>query len=180
MEEVRLQFIDTNFFFLTILCLVVTVDPQDRNLTGNSFAPNNTFFNLNDSSPTNGFIQSVTIQYRVSRLPNINARLWIYAIIPIPGGFLICSQYPIPSSQISTSQSIQTYTLPNNTIYLAEKTYIGIGIQDTTASIATTFGSVALRTNNANLSSNIGSREARYFWPDDTQTGVKLSYTIIT
>ncbi|CAF1308720.1 unnamed protein product [Adineta ricciae] len=159
---------------------VVTVNSQNRNLTGDSFSPNSTFFNLNDSSPMNGFIQSVTIQYRGSRLPSVIARLWIYTIIPISGGFMICSQYSIPLSQISTSQLIQTYTLPNNTIYVAEKTYIGIGIQDTTASIATTFGSIALRTSSANLSSNIGSREARYFWPDDTQTGVKLSYTIVT
>ena len=128
----------------------------------------------------NGFIQSVTVQYRGSRLPSITARLWIYTIIPISGGFMICGQHSIPPSQISISQLIQTYTLPNNTVYVAEKTYIGIGIQDTMASIATTSGSVALRTSSANLSSNIESREARYFWPDDAQTGVKLSYTIVT
>lgn len=157
----------------------VIVDPSNRTLNGGYFLPNNTFFNVNDTSTINGYVQSVTVQYQATRLPTTRARIWIYDIVPILGGFMACSQYLVPSAQISTSQAVQTYRVPINTINVFSGTYIGIGIQDTVASIATTVGSMALRIGNANLSSSISTRGPLYFSPDNSQFGIKLSYTLI-
>lgn len=176
MEEVRFYLFPMMLFFV----LVVTVDPTNRTVTGGFIAPNNTLFNLNDSSTVNGYIRSVTVQYNAIRLPTGTARIWIYGIVPILGSYMGCSEFLIPSSQISKSESIQTYTIPNNTINVFNGTYIGVGIQDATASIATTLGTIAMRTGSANLSSSILSHGPLYFAPDNSQLGVKISYTIVT
>ncbi|CAF4265436.1 unnamed protein product, partial [Rotaria sordida] len=156
--------------------IIVTVDPINRTLNGGYFPPNNTFFNLNDSSRVNGYVRTVTVQYVQTGLPTTSTRIWIYGIIPILGGYIACSEYLIPSSQISTSQLIQTYNITGNRINVFDATYVGIGIQDRLTSIATTSGTMALGIRNANLTSNT----PLYFQPDNSRFGIKLSYTIVT
>ncbi|CAF3732021.1 unnamed protein product [Rotaria sordida] len=156
--------------------IIVTVDPINRTLNGEYFPPNNTFFNLNDSSRVNGYVRTVTVQYFQTGLPITSTRIWIYGIIPILGGYIACSEYLIPSSQISTSQLIQTYNITDNRINVFDGTYVGIGIQDRLTSIATTSGTMALGIRNANLTSNT----PLYFQPDNSRFGIKLSYTIVT
>jgi hypothetical protein len=158
---------------------VVTVDPTGRSLAGGYFAPNSTVFNLNDTVTGNGYLRSVTVQYNQTRLPSASARVWIYGLVIAPGSFLGCSQYLVPASQISTSRTNQTYTLPANAINVFIGTYVGVGIQDTTASIATTRGGVGLRLSGANLSTAVVARSPLFFSLDNPQLGAKISYTLI-
>ncbi|CAF1595259.1 unnamed protein product [Rotaria magnacalcarata] len=93
---------------------VVPTDPIDRTLNGESFSANKLFFNLGDSMTANGYVRTVTIQYAQGHSPSSTARIWIYAIVPVAGSYSVCSSYPIPTSQISTTQLIQTYMLAAN------------------------------------------------------------------
>lgn len=154
---------------------MITIDPTSRTLTGTVVALNSTVFNLNDTVTVSGYLQSVTVQYNPSRLPSVSARIWIYGIVAIPGSYIGCSQYLIPSGQVSTSQTVQTYNLPANTINLFNGTYVAVGIQDTSASLAATWGGAGLRIGGANLS--VGSQ--LYFTLDNSQVGAKISYTIV-
>lgn len=154
----------------------MSINRTSWSLNGGSFLPNTTYFNLNDSVSVHGYLQTVTVQYAQGRLPTASARIWIYSIIPVLGGFLTCNRYAIPLSQISTSQVIQTYTLPNHTIHVSNGTNIGVGIEDTSGYLATTSNSVALMTESANLSVNA----SLYFRPDISRSGIKLSYTLMT
>lgn len=107
------------------------------------------------------------------------ARVWIYTIIPIAGSYLACAQYAIPSSQILTTRTVQTYTIPDNIVYVFNTTYIGVGIQDTAAGLLGTFGGFVLRTDRADLSRDVSARGPVYFMPGNGQNGAKISYTII-
>ena len=158
---------------------MITVDRINGASTGGYFAPNNVFFNLNDASNMSGYVLSVTVQYDQARLPTSSARAWIYGIVPIPGGFKACSQYMVPSSQISTLQAVQTYTVPANTINVFNGAYVGVGIQDTSASIGTVYSGVGMCLGGANLTTAILQNQAIYFRPDDSLFGVKLSYTVV-
>jgi hypothetical protein len=149
-------------------------------LNGGMLAPNNTFFNLNDSVTLNGFIQTVTVQYAETKLPSATARVWIYGIVPILGGYIGCSKYLIPSTQISTSEPIQTYTIPNGTINVLNGTLIGIGIQDTSAYLAASSNRVALSVGMADLSGSMLTNASLYFSPYFPQYGIKISYKVIT
>ena len=158
---------------------MITIDRINRVSTGGYFAPNNVFFNLNDASTVSGYVLSVTVQYDQARLPTSSARAWIYGIVPIPGGFKACSQYMVPSSQISTLQAVQTYTIPTNTINVFSGAYVGVGIQDTSASIGTVYSGVGMCLGGPNLTSAILQNQAMYFRPDESLFGVKLSYTVV-
>ena len=159
--------------------LVITVDRINQLSTGGFFAPNNVFFNLNDASNVTGYVRSVTVQYDQARLPTSSARVWIYGIVPIPGGFKACSQYMVPSSQISTVQALQTYTIPASAINVFNGAHVAVGIQDTSASIGTVYSGVGMCLGGANLTSAILQNQAMYFRPDDSLFGVKLSYTVV-
>ncbi|CAF0870683.1 unnamed protein product [Rotaria sordida] len=158
--------------------IIVTMNPNRISNSG-YVTPNNTFFNLNDSSTVNGYVRTVSIQYVQQRLPTASTRIWIYGIIPILGGYMACSQYLVPSSQISTTQLRQTYNITANTINVFPGTYIGVGIQDGLTSIATTSGTTAFSVTSANLTSNILTRTPLYFRPDNSGFGVNVSYTIM-
>ncbi|CAF2531012.1 unnamed protein product [Rotaria sp. Silwood2] len=159
---------------------IVTVEPSNRTPNGGYFPPNNTFFNPNDSSRVSGYVQTLTVEYARAKLPTALTRIWVYGIIPILGGYMVCSQYLIPSYEISVSQSIQTYDIISNRINVFSGSYVGIGIEDGLASIATTSGTMALIVGSANLTSNILTRTPLYFRPDNSEFGVKLSYSIVT
>ncbi|CAF0846467.1 unnamed protein product [Rotaria sordida] len=158
--------------------IIVTMNPNRISNSG-YVTPNNTFFNLNDSSTVNGYVRTVSIQYVQQRLPTASTRIWIYGIIPILGGYMACSQYLVPSSQISTTQLRQTYNITANTINVFPGTYIGVGIQDGLTSIATTSGTTSFSVTGANLTSNILTRTPLYFRPDNSGFGVNVSYTIM-
>ena len=165
-------------YSISLFCfiLVITVDRSSWVLNGGRFAPNCTYFNFNDYVAVRGYIRSITVQYDQGRLPSSSARIWIYGIVPIVSGFKTCSKYAVPSSQISTSRVIQTYTLPNNIINVLNGAYIGIGIQDTSAYLATTTSGWAANTGNANLSTNATFT----FRSESSRYGFKLSYTVVT
>ncbi|CAF1305361.1 unnamed protein product [Rotaria sp. Silwood1] len=159
--------------------IIVTINATNRTLNGGYITPNNTVFNLDDSSTVNGYVRTVSVQYVQSRLPTASTRIWIYGIIPILGGYMACSQYLVPSSQISTTQLGQTYNITANIINVFPGTYVGVGIQDGLTSIATTSGSIAFSVGTANLTSNIFTRTPLYFRPDNSGFGAKVSYTIM-
>ncbi|CAF2710385.1 unnamed protein product [Rotaria sp. Silwood2] len=159
--------------------IIFTLNPPNRNLSGGYVIPNNTFFNLNDSSTVNGYVRTVSVRYVQSRLPTASTRIWIYGIIPILGGYMACSQYLVPFSQISTTQLKQTYNITANVINVFPGTYIAVGIQDGLTSIATTSGTIAFSVGSANLTSNIIARTPLYFRPDNSGFGVNVSYTIM-
>ncbi|CAF1081597.1 unnamed protein product [Rotaria sp. Silwood1] len=160
--------------------IIVTINTTNRTLNGGYITPNNTVFNLDDSSTVNGYVRTVSVQYVQSRLPTASTRIWIYGIIPILGGYMACSQYLVPSAQISTTQLGQTYNITANIINVFPGTYVGVGIQDRLTSIATTSGSIAFSIGTVNLTSNIFTRRPLYFRPDNLGFGVKVSYTIMT
>ncbi|CAF4988409.1 unnamed protein product, partial [Rotaria sp. Silwood1] len=153
--------------------IIVTINATNRTLNGGYITPNNTVFNLDDSSTVNGYVRTVSVQYVQSRLPTASTRIWIYGIIPILGGYMACSQYLVPSSQISTTQLGQTYNITANIINVFPGTYVGVGIQDGLTSIATTSGSIAFSVGTANLTSNIFTRTPLYFRPDNSGFGAK-------
>jgi len=157
----------------------VTVNPIERNLTGQYFIPGFTFFNGDDRITTNGYIKTVTIRYESKRLPTTAARIWIYGIVPASGGYIVCSQYLVPSSQITT-QTIQTYILNDNTINVFNGAYVGIGISDTLASVATTYGGLGLYTEGADQLTNIRACSTLYFRSDVSRYGAQITYTIVT
>ncbi len=149
-------------------------------MTGQYAVAGYTFFNIEDGTTASGYIKTVTVQYEPTQLPTTKARIWIYGIVPVPGGgYIICSQYLVPSSQI-TLQTIQTYTINNNTINVFNTTYIGIGMQDTSAAIKATYGGLAHYTAGADQSTNVCLCSALSFRPDVSRGGVKIAYTIIT
>ncbi|CAF1135753.1 unnamed protein product [Rotaria sordida] len=151
----------------------------NRILNGGSFAVNKLFFNLEDPMTVNAYVRIVKIQYGQGRYPSSTAQIWIYGIVPVGGSYIVCSQYPIPASQISTTQAEQTYTIPNNVINLFNGSYVGIGIQDSLAAVATTYNGFVLYVNGADQTTNVATRESLYFQPDGNRIGVKLTYTTV-
>ena len=121
----------------------------------------------------------MTVQYNQTRLPRASTRVWIYGIVAVVGGFKVCSQYLIPPSQVSTSRTIQNYTLPANMINVFDGTFVGVGVQDSSAAIAATWGGVGLRLGGANLTASIAARIPLFFSTDNLQLGAKISYTLI-
>ncbi|CAF2970392.1 unnamed protein product, partial [Rotaria sp. Silwood2] len=99
---------------------------------------------------------------------------------PLAGSYIVCSQYAIPRSQISTSQANQTYRIPSNAINVFNGAYVGMGIQDSKAAVATTNNGFALHVNGADQTTNVASRDPLYFQLDRNRIGVKLTYTIVT
>lgn len=155
---------------------MVAVDRSSWAINGVNFSANNTYFNLYDSISISGYLQTVTVQYAQGRPPTASARIWIYSLVPIMGGFLGCNRYAIPSSQISTSQLVQTYIIGNNSLPVMNGTYVGFGIQDATACLVATWNNTALNIDSPNLTMNT----TLYARPDSSRSGIKLSYTIMT
>ena len=157
----------------------MTVNAIRRNVTGQCSVSGYTFFNYDDRVTTNGYIKTVTLQYESTRLPTTTARIWIYVIVQLAGGYVACSQYLVPSSQITT-QVIQTYTLNDNTLNVFNGAYVGIGISDTSACVKATYGGLTYYTGGADQSTNIRACLGLYFAPDVSRCGTQISYTIVT
>ncbi|CAF4085420.1 unnamed protein product [Rotaria sp. Silwood2] len=152
----------------------------NRALNGGTLPVNKLFFNLEDPMTTNGYVQTIQIQYGQGQYPSPTARIWIYGVVPLAGSYIVCSQYAIPRSQISTSQANQTYRIPSNAINVFNGAYVGMGIQDSKAAVATTNNGFALHVNGADQTTNVASRDPLYFQLDRNRIGVKLTYTIVT
>lgn len=159
----------------------MTINPIGRNLSGQAAVPGYTFFNSDDQITTNGYLKTVTLRYEPTDLPTTAARIWIYVIVAASGGYIVCSQYLVPSSQITT-QVVQTYMFNNNTIYVCNGAYVGIGISDslTSGSVSTTYGGLTLSIRGADQLSNIKTCSILSFRADVSRTGTQITYTIVT
>lgn len=157
----------------------MSIAPAGRTLTSLSFSSGGIFFNLEDPVSISGYVRTITVQYHPRKMPTNAARIRIYGIVPVSGGYVLCSQYLIPTVQI-TSQVTQTYTLPDYSINVFNTTYIGIGIQDTSASIATTYGGLALWAEDADQINGAGPMSTVYFKPHVWRFGAKITSTITT
>lgn len=136
-------------------------------------------FNLNDPAPRAGYLQSVTVEFDPKRLPSSKTTIWIYTIVPSPGGYIACQLYKVPSKDISQISTKQKYVILTNTMSVAVGTFIGIGISDESVGISTTSVGNVLHITTSNLASKILDRSLNYFGLYKEPSGIRLSYTII-
>ncbi|CAF1218460.1 unnamed protein product [Rotaria sordida] len=159
---------------------VVTVNSVNRKLDGGSMATNGILFNLEDPTRMSGYVHTVTLRYGSGKLPTKMARIWIYGIVPINNKYIVCSQYLIPLSQISTIKTIQTYTIPHKKIIVSNESFIGVAIQDVSAAIATTSNGSVLHLDNTNLSMNVVTCLPLAFRSVKPPIGIQIQYILIT
>jgi hypothetical protein len=149
---------------------------RDRN--GNSLTANRIFFNHDDPIANESYLQSVTIEYVEGHLPRSNTPIWLYSIVSSSNKFIVCTRILLATSQISTQDTKQTYTVRQGAIALRDGSFIAIGVEDANAQIVATNGGNLVYLDMNEQSTSLSRYEPTPFQVTDDNVGAHLQYTL--
>lgn len=132
-------------------------------------------FNSRNSNSKSGYLHTITIQYAQGYFPRIETQIWIYSIIQMFDEYLIDQRFQIPSVQISTESSNQTYIVADHLIFVRFGSFIGVSSDDKRVRM--------VRAHSGDLV-YIDYDDEREEWTaiayDDTKKGINMNYTVVT